>query len=80
MSKFKRIYASDFETTSLANLERDGYVRVYLWSIVSLDGKYKYHGYNIKTWLDKVNELRCDLIFFHNLRFDGSFIWLIIYW
>lgn len=74
MSKFKRIYASDFETTSLANLEKDGYVRVYLWSLVSLDGKYKYHGYNIKTWLDKVNELRCDLIFFHNLRFDGSFI------
>ena len=72
--KFQNIYSSDFETTSLKNLERDGYVRVYLWSLVSIDGSEKYYGFDIVSWLKKCIEVKADLIFFHNLRFDGSFI------
>lgn len=72
--KFQNIYSSDFETTSLKNLERDGYVRVYLWSLVSIDGSEKYYGFDIVSWLKKCIEIKADLIFFHNLRFDGSFI------
>ena len=74
MAKFQRVYASDFETTSLANYKKDGYVRVYLWSIVSLDGQEKYYGFDIMSWLKQLLDLQADLVFFHNLRFDGSFI------
>ena len=73
-NKFQRIYTSDFETTSLANYEKDGYVRVYLWSIVSLDRTEKYYGYDIISWLEQSVKLQIDLMFFHNLRFDGAFI------
>ena len=68
------VYASDFETTGIKNLETDGYVRVYLWSLVSTDLKEEYHGTTIMSWLQKVVELKPQLIFFHNLRFDGAFI------
>ena len=70
----KTIWAADFETTTSPNLEKDGYVRVYLWSLVSADLKQEYYGFNIKGFLDKIKELKCDIIFFHNLAFDGSFI------
>ena len=71
------IYCADFETTSLTNLEKDGYVRVWLWSLVSADRigeQTEYHGSTISEFMDKIVELKCDIVFFHNLRFDGKFI------
>ena len=43
----KTIWAADFETTTKANLEKDGYVRVYLWSLVSSDLTQEYWGTDI---------------------------------
>ena len=70
----RTIWAADFETTTKANLEKDGYVRVYLWSLVSSDLTQEYWGTDIKSFLAKIVELECGIIFFHNLAFDGSFI------
>ena len=70
----KTIWAADFETTTKANLEKDGYVRVYLWSLVSSDLTQEYWGTDIRSFLAKIVELECGIIFFHNLAFDGSFI------
>ena len=75
----KFVWCADFETTGLTNLKKDGFVRVYLWSLVSLDLKQEYHGFNIESFLLKVIELKCKKIWFHNLKFDGSFLidWLL---
>lgn len=70
----KSIWAADFETTTKANLEKDGRVRVYLWSLVSSDLTQEYWGTDIESFLSKIEELQCGIIFFHNLAFDGSFI------
>lgn len=70
----KTIWAADFETTTSPNLEKDGRVRVYLWSLVNKELTEEYWGTEIKTFIDKIEELQCDIIFFHNLAFDGSFI------
>lgn len=70
----KSIWAADFETTTNPNLEKDGYVRVYLWSLVSSDLTKEFYGFDIKGFLDKIVELKCDIVFFHNLAFDGCFI------
>lgn len=67
-------YTADFETTGMTNYERDGYVRVYLWSLVSLDGERVYHGFNISSFIQTLIDLKARKVWFHNLRFDGSFI------
>ena len=68
------MYASDFETTTQQNLTVDGHVRVWLWSIVSLDLTEEYHGFDIESWYAKLVELKATCVWFHNLRFDGSFV------
>lgn len=70
----KSIWAADFETTTSPNLNKDGYVRVYLWSLVNSNLVEEYYGYEIESFIDLIKELKCDIIFFHNLAFDGSFI------
>lgn len=70
----KSTYSADFETTGLTNYERDGYVHVYLWSLVSLDGERTYYGNNVTSFINKLIELNVKKVWFHNLRFDGAFI------
>lgn len=74
VEKIEDTYCADFETTGLTNLKVDGFTRVYLWSLVSLDGKREYYGFNISSFLQKIVDLKAVKIWFHNLRFDGSFI------
>ncbi len=84
MSSTKYVYSADFETTTDTNLAIDGYVRVYLWSLVNCESMKdymkdpqsikEYQGFSISTFLDKIKELRAKTIFFHNLKFDGQFI------
>lgn len=68
------VYCADFETTTAKNLERDGKVRVYLWSLVNIKTKISWHGYSIESFLDKIRALKCRVCYFHNLKFDGNFI------
>lgn len=67
-------YCADFETTGKLNLEKDGRVRVWLWSLVDCDTFNEYYGTDIESFLDKLMELQPDKVYFHNLRFDGYFI------
>ena len=73
-------WCADFETTSVTNLEKDGYVRVWLWSLVSAEEHQReYYGTTLESFIDKVFEVGAKRVFFHNLRFDGYFIldWLL---
>jgi len=66
------LWCADFETTGKANYDKDGHVRVWLWSLVSNEGEF--HGTTIKSFLDLIEGLHVRRLFFHNLRFDGFFL------
>ena len=68
------VYVADFETTSLPNLNVDHYVRVWLWSLVEVETKVAYYGFDILSFLKKIDELDVRICYFHNLKFDGSFL------
>ena len=67
-------WCADFETTSLQNYNTDGYVRVWLWSLVGVEDGEKLYGTNIESFLKMVKKKKCKRVFFHNLKFDGRFI------
>lgn len=67
-------WCADFETTSLQNLNLDGCVRVWLWSLIGVEDGEKYYGTDIQSFLKTVKKLHCRRVFFHNLKFDGKFI------
>ena len=77
--KQEDVWSADFETTTEANLKKDGYVRVWLWSLVRCDLKMKLHGNDMFSFLEQVKLWQCKRVFFFNLRFDGSCIvdWLL---
>ena len=66
---------ADFETTGLKNLEEYGKVNVWLWSLVSLeeDGPQLY-GRDIDSFIEAVYDNNFSTCWFHNIRFDGSFL------
>ncbi len=68
----KSVWAADFETTGKLNLEKEGKIRVWLWSLVKADMSQEYYGTSIETFIKKIKELNCQIVFFHNLRFDGQ--------
>lgn len=64
------IWCSDFETI---NDEND--CRVWCWKSISLDETKEEKGIDIESFMSWVQSLkRGDVIYFHNLRFDGEFI------
>lgn len=63
------IYTADFETIN----DPDD-CRVWAWAILSINEKEYYTGTNIKSFMKQIEKLRNAEIWFHNLRFDGSFI------
>ena len=71
MSKW---WCADFETTSSKNLEKDGCVRVWLWSLVGVEDGEKFYGFDIQSFLKELKRRKCKKVFFHNLKFDGKFI------
>lgn len=70
----KDVYTADFETTSTKNLEVYGCVRVYLWSLVNIETRDTYHGNDIESFFEKLDNLKVKRVYFHNLDFDGQFI------
>ena len=72
--KQEDVWSADFETTTEANLKKDGYVRVWLWSLVRCDLKMKLHGKDMFSFLEQVKLWQCKRVLFFNLRFDGAFI------
>lgn len=71
----KKVYFADFETTQpRAN---DMRVSVYLWAIVR--DTYQAHGTNIDTFMAWCKNESNSVLYFHNLKFDFSYIhyWLL---
>lgn len=69
------IYFADFETTGKIDYEIENEVRVYLWGIKNMEGT-EHHGTNIHEflWWLTDNMSGNNIIYFHNLKFDSSFI------
>lgn len=68
----KRIYVADFETTVYKNQERTD---VWAAGIVELYQDNCYITNNIADFLSYIYNLKANVIcYFHNLKFDGSFI------
>ena len=72
-------YVADFETTGQAEYERTGRVRVWLWSVADMDAKICADGDSLDSFMEWLRAHPSSLVFFHNLKFDGSFIlnWLM---
>lgn len=79
--KFKNVYCADFETSGENNLRINGRVHVWLWSLVNVgNNNEQYYGTNIESFFEQIETVHATKIFFHNLRFDGSFIvWHLLY-
>lgn len=66
----KPCYVADFETTTRNDIEC-----VWLWDVCNIATKKHTTNYDIVDFLEFVNELTtASNIYFHNLKFDGSFI------
>ena len=75
----KEWYVADFETTGLNEYERTGRTRVWLYSIADKEGNISEDGDCIDKFMEWCSNHHGALIYFHNLRFDGTFImsWLL---
>ena len=71
-------YVADFETTGINEYERTGATRVWLWSIADANGNISADGSSIDSFMEWLMEHPSSLVYFHNLKFDGTFIlnWL----
>ena len=72
-------YVADFETTTLATYEEEGCTRVWLWSISDPEGHIVADGSTIDEFMAWCEKHHSSLIYFHNLKFDGSFIIWYLY-
>lgn len=72
-------YVADFETTTEKHYELYGLTEVWLYAISDDNGKIINWGSNIDLFMLYIKNLKDSIIYFHNLKFDGSFIltWLI---
>lgn len=75
MDNFEKIprYSSDFETTTEAVSSNETWV--WAWSSVNIYGEDDIHyGSNITSFIDYCKSLKNSVHYFHNLKFDGTFI------
>lgn len=75
----KEWFVADFETTGLNEYEETGRTRVWLYSICDSTGTIVEDGDCIDKFMDWCYRHHGALIYFHNLKFDGTFIldWLL---
>lgn len=78
----RRFLVADFETSTQAWLERDsGWTRVWLWGLYDIETDNFEHGLDLDSFMQRVlikDKAGNPLIYFHNLKYDGSYIvwWL----
>ena len=71
----KKWYVADFETTSERYYNEYGYTKVWLWAICDNEDNIVSHGETIEEFITYCrSKLNGKTIYFHNLKFDGSFI------
>lgn len=75
----KAWYVADFETTGLNEYAITGRTRVWLYSVTDQNGVIQEDGDSIDKFMEWCSRKHGSLIYFHNLRFDGTFImsWLL---
>lgn len=73
-TKYSEWYVADFETTSYNYYVKNGYTKVWLWAVCNSNAEVVAVGDNIETFIEWCKEHTNSIVYFHNLRFDGSFI------
>lgn len=73
---------ADFETSTQSWYKIDGYARVWLWGLYNVFTDEFEYGTDITSFMDRVLKIprgKNPIIYFHNLKFDGSYIvnWLL---
>lgn len=75
------IYFADFETLTKNSKDYEllKHTDVYLWYVKNKSGTFDKLGYSLDTFMDWVMTSESKIIYFHNLSFDGNFIfkWLL---
>lgn len=73
--RVKEWFVADFETKNEDFYNEHGFTEVWLYAISDKHGNIVNYGDNIEKFLDYCkNYLNGCIVYFHNLRFDGSFI------
>ena len=78
----RRFLMADFETSTEAWLDRDnGWTRVWLWGLYDIDNDNFEYGIDLDSFMNRIlikDKLGNPIIYFHNLKYDGSYIvwWL----
>ena len=68
-------YVADFETTTEKFYSENGYTKVWLYAIANSEGEVVRYGFSIEDFIEYITEnLKGSSIYFHNLKFDGSFL------
>lgn len=74
LTRTRKWYVADFETTGAAYYEKYGITKVWLYSICDNEANIVNDGDSIEKFMTFVQGLSGKIIYFHNLKFDGSFI------
>lgn len=67
-------YVADFETTTEKFYNENGYTKVWLYAISDMEGNIVNYGTSIEEFIQYIRYLYGKTIYFHNLKFDGTFI------
>lgn len=82
MSKRRKIekwYVADFETTTEEFYLKNGYTKVWLYSICDENEKIVNYGKSIEEFFEFITKNESVLYYFHNLKFDSSYILNYLY-
>lgn len=67
-------YVADFETTGKKFYDENGFTKVWLYAICDENSNIVAQGETIEEFLHRCKNNPSSTVYFHNLRFDGSFI------
>ena len=67
-------YVADFETTNYEYYVQNGFTKVWLYAICDKEANITNYGTTIDEFISFIRTLYGKSIYFHNLKFDGSFI------
>ena len=67
-------YVADFETTNYEFYTQYGYTKVWLYAICDKEANIITYGESIEDFISFIRSLYGKSIYFHNLKFDGTFI------
>lgn len=67
-------YVADFETTNYDFYTQYGYTKVWLYAICDMNAEITKYGTSIEDFISFIRTLYGKSIYFHNLKFDGTFI------